>query len=444
MLVRFHGHSGRKALATLWLWAVVAHAASPAPYGNYLVDSDHVIGVDQFVTDDRQEALLFSDYRTGVVRRLFPVGVDEFEMGPGFAVQSPVELNVRFDRDAKAVIRGVFLRSAGGEERYAVRMPVRESPVEFNSDSARLAGTLMIPDSPGPHPSIVLLHGSGPLTRHSFGPYPHFFTSLGFAVLIYDKRGTGESTGLRLDTSTGVPPTVPDEYFPAGLASDVNAAVRFLRSRPEIDPGKIGLWGSSEGGMLTTQIAARDDRIAFVINSSGFMGPLHEVTSYQAGNSLRRSGFTEEQIAEVKAVTRQWVEAARTGQGLGQVLKRRAEALQANQGWLVGWTRLDITTPEQLRWYWEHVMSFDPLPLLATVRCPVLGLFGEVDTSTDAAGAAASMRSVLAAAGHGDFTVKVLPGAGHSLALQPGGERMAPEVFPTLRDWLHDRFPSPR
>jgi hypothetical protein len=48
----------------------------------------------------------------------------------------------------------------------------------------------------------MLLLGSGPLTRYSFGPCPHFFTSLGFAVLIYDKRGTGASTGVRLDAST--------------------------------------------------------------------------------------------------------------------------------------------------------------------------------------------------------------------------------------------------
>jgi hypothetical protein len=60
-------------------------------------------------------------------------------------------------------------------------------------------------------------HGSGPLTRYSFGPYPHFFTSLGFAVLIHDKRGTGSSTGALLDASTGALTLLPAAYYPDDL-----------------------------------------------------------------------------------------------------------------------------------------------------------------------------------------------------------------------------------
>ena len=56
------------------------------------------------------------------------------------------------------------------------------SPRSSYAPPTRTAGTC-----PPSAPSS--LHGSGPLTRYSFGPYPHFFMSLGFAVVIYDKPG---------------------------------------------------------------------------------------------------------------------------------------------------------------------------------------------------------------------------------------------------------------
>jgi pimeloyl-ACP methyl ester carboxylesterase len=416
-------------------------ALSASIYGNYRIGNDQMIGIDRFVTDDGQDAVLYSEYRSGVVRRLFKVADNEFEMGPGFNTQTPAELKIQVERDAKGGVTGVQLKPAAASDgKVAVRTAITETTIEITNGPVHLAGTLMVPDTKGPHPAIVLLHGSGPLTRYSFGPYPHFFTSLGFAVLVYDKRGTGDSTGTRLDSSTGAPDPLPKENFPDQLASDADAAIAFLRQRKDIDARRIGLWGSSEGGMLTTQVAAMDKRIAFAINSSGFMGPLYETTLYQAGLSLRKSGFTETQIAEVKAATVRWVDAARTGQGVEQVFKERDDALRENKGWLVGWTRLDINSAAQLRWLWDHVLSFSPLPSLADVKCPVLALYGELDTSTDAEKAAGNMRSVLSAAGHRDFTVKVIPNASHSLMEQPSGNRMAPGVFETLSTWLHDRM----
>ena len=409
-------------------------------YGNYRVGNDQMIGIDRFVMDDGQDAMLYSEYHSGVVRRLFKVAENEFEMGPGFNTPTPVELKVQVERDGKGLVTGLHLQPATGAGKLAVRTAITETAVEIANGPVRLAGTLMVPGTNGPHPAIVLLHGSGPLARYSFGPYPHFFTSLGFAVLVYDKRGAGDSTGTSLDSSTGAPDPLPKEDFPDRLASDAHAAIAFLRQRKDIDARRIGLWGSSEGGMLTTQVAAKDKRIAFVINSSGFMGPLYETTLYQAGLSLRKNGFTEEQIAEVKAATARWVDAARTGQGVEQVFKERDDALRENKGWLVGWTRTDVRSAEQLRWLWDHVLSFSPLPALAKVQCPVLALYGELDTSTDAEKAAGNMRSVLTAAGHRDFTVRVIPNASHSLMEQPSGNRMAPGVFETLSTWLHDRM----
>ena len=178
-------------------------------------------------------------------------------MGPSFAVRSPVELTVQFQMDGQGAAQGLTIRPTGGAATFATREPSRDEEVVIRHGDISLAGTFIAPATRGLHPAIVLLHGSGPLTRYSFGPWPRFFNSLGMAVLVFDKRGTGASSGVRLDASTGAPATLSARYYPDDLVDDALAALRFLQGRAEVDRKQIGFWGSSEGGMLATQVAAR-------------------------------------------------------------------------------------------------------------------------------------------------------------------------------------------
>jgi uncharacterized protein len=408
-------------------------------YGNYRLSQDHVMGIDRFITDAGEDAVLISDYQSGVVRRIFPVSPGEFVMGPGFEVQSPAELKIRFIKDPGGAISGLWLQPTQGPGSFAERLPVTEQQVFINDGQVRLAGTLMMPTTKGPHPAIVLLHGSGPLTRYSFGPYPHFFTSLGFAVLIYDKRGAGASTGNLLDASTGALAIRPPAHYPDDLVNDALAVLQFIRQRPEIEPHAVGVWGSSEGGMLATQVAARDKQVAFAINSSGFMGPLWQTLLYQAGATLRARGLPSDQINEAQEFTRLWLKVARTGQDYESFISRREQVRRENRPWLLSWFSGEFTSLEQMRWDWEHILSFSPLPALKSVTCPVLGVFGEQDPLTDGPQAAREMRRVLTNSGNPDVTVKVFRNAGHSLGEMPSGSRMAPGVFATLRSWLLKR-----
>ena len=413
--------------------------ASDVYPGNYRVARDHAVGIVRFITDAGESVLLIADYQTGVVRRLFPISDTEFVMGAGFAVQSPVELQVRFVKDGPGKVTGISLRSAAGATSFARRVPVVEKAVEIANNDTKLAGILMTPPGKGPHPAIVLLHGSGPLTRYSFGPYPRFFASLGLAVLIYDKRGTGASTGTRLDASTGAQAPLPAAYYPDDLANDALAVFRFLQRRPEINPNAIGFWGSSEGGMLATQVAARNKDVAFAINSSGFMGPLWETILYQAGAIPRSQGLSAAQAEEAREFARLWMKVARTGEDYDLFVSQREDIRKANKNWLLSYYSNQYSSLAQMRWDWDHILSFSPLPALKSVTCPVLGVFGELDSSTDATDAASNMRRVLSDAGHRDFTVKIFPNAGHSLGEMPLKSRMAPGVFETLRSWLLDR-----
>ena len=87
---------------------------------------------------------------------------------------------------------------------------------------------------------------------------------MGFAVLRFDKRGVGESTGTYVFVGTKDSPWV----FPQ-LSNDVVAGVRFLRTRPEIDKTRIGLAGWSQAGWILPHAARELGDVAFLVLISG-------------------------------------------------------------------------------------------------------------------------------------------------------------------------------
>ena len=111
-----------------------------------------------------------------------------------------------------------------------------EETVQFASGDITLAGTLVLPEGSQPHAAVVLVHGSGPQKRDLFTA--RWFAAAGIAALAYDKRGVGESDGdFR---------KVPFMK----LCDDGLGAIKYLKSRKEIDAKRIGVWGLSQGGWL--------------------------------------------------------------------------------------------------------------------------------------------------------------------------------------------------
>lgn len=137
-------------------------------------------------------------------------------------------------------------------------------PTHFQNGDVRLAFTLDLPPGKGPFPAIVAGHGSGKITRQQLGWLTERFTRLGFAVLRFDKRGVGDSTGTYVFVGT----RDSQEVFPQ-LASDIAAGVRFLRTRPEIDPRRIGLVGSSQAGWILPLAARELGDVSFLVLLSG-------------------------------------------------------------------------------------------------------------------------------------------------------------------------------
>src|SRR5262249_57653035 len=115
----------------------------------------------------------------------------------------------------------------------------------------------------------------------------------GGATLIFDKRGTGASTG-EVWYRTG-------DRFDV-LVADALSGVRFLLSRPDIAPKKIGLWGLSQGGWLMPLAASRSKDIAFlIVVAAGGVTPAEQEV-YDDEVKLRDKVYPPEEVAEAVAL----------------------------------------------------------------------------------------------------------------------------------------------
>ncbi|WP_433870873.1 alpha/beta hydrolase family protein [Saccharopolyspora sp. CA-218241] len=150
------------------------------------------------------------------------------------------------------------------------------------TDGTPLAGTLTLPAGAGPHPAVLLLHGSGPLDRDGntrklrvdLGPQlAAALAARGIATLRYDRRGVGATPGD--PRATGF----------TDNREDAAAAVRALSARPEIRPGAVAVVGHSEGSLHAMALAARDD-VRAVVLLAGYARAGEEAMRWQARSLL--------------------------------------------------------------------------------------------------------------------------------------------------------------
>ncbi len=292
----------------------------------------------------------------------------------------------------------------------AVRHLVFWSPTEdivFDSGGIRLAGTLIKPTGAGVFPAVVMLHGSGPETRGGPGYRVNAkaLVRSGIAVLIYDKRGTGASGG---DFDTAL-------Y--QDFIADAIAAVHYLADREDIDSDRIGLFGNSESGWFTPEIAAVSRGVAFIVNRVGPPLSWIETVLWEVRNEFLAEGAAEADLDTLLALTRRrwdYLRAAAADPALAMGPER--EAIEA----AISEIRATVAHAEDLPDYDADVYqkfanySYDPAAYLREINIPMLYIFGELDVNVPTAQSVAFLES-LREDYKKNITIRVLPGVGHKL-----------------------------
>lgn len=249
--------------------------------------------------------------------------------------------------------------------------PYKEEEVTvYNKrDSVKLAGTLTLPSGGGKSPAVVLITGSGTQNRDEeimehkpFLVWADHLTRNGIAVLRMDDRGCGGSTG-NPSTSTSL-----------DFARDISSAVEYLRTRPEIDPRKIGLIGHSEGGLIAPIVAADDKKMAFIVMLAGPGIPGDSILLLQARLIGEASGMSSEQLTTARNINREVYRLAKEGASEQQLTDFMMAAVPGNTLESAKKDTRTITSP----WF-RTFLAYDPAPTLSKVRCAVLAVNGTKD-----------------------------------------------------------------
>ena len=404
----------------------LGNAEQRAMVGTYRTDSGRIIGIAPF--SEFGSRLMLIDYGTGRIGPLYPVSRDQLIVGHSIISPTFPADTLTLTWSGAGTVERIRFAERGQPVAAAVRLATRDEEVQFTSGSVRLAGTLVLPPGRAPYPAIVLVHGSNAQTRDALGPWSRFFVSHGFAVLSYDKRGTGTSTG---DWKLA--------DFDA-LADDVIAGVRFLSARPDINRERVGLWGISQAGWILPIVAAKAaPDVAFLIVHAGSGATVREEGIHYLQAELRAAGLPPSSVTV--GVRYQQLDDVVTATGKGwDALQHYYDEHRTAEPWL--WP--PRAPDDWFRTYFRMLMNFDPTSYWQRVRCPVLLFYGEFDANVPPAVSWPPIERALRGGGNARATKVLLPKANHVfLEAKTGGRdeyaglsRFAPGYFNRMDEWL--------
>lgn len=249
---------------------------------------------------------------------------------------------------------------------------------DSQGNSVHLEGTLTYPRTGGPFPTLVLVSGSGQQNRDeelfSHKPFlvlADYLARRGIAVLRYDDRGVGASTGPLDSADTRL------------FAEDAEAMLRALKGTPHVDPARLGIGGHSEGGAIAPMVAARNKDVKFVVMLAGQGCTGGDVMLQQNEAIYRASGLSESLLAVRMACMRELfsMPAGSSQKDYKAVLARHTAGLSKEQVDSVGLGRGTAAAIKQQldsRWM-QTFLTLDPAEYLPKVKVPVLALNGTKD-----------------------------------------------------------------
>ncbi len=338
-----------------------------------------------------------------------------------------------------------------------------EIEVTFSSGSNSISGILTLPDSEGPFPSLVLLHGSDRGAADNYIQEALELVKAGYAILRYDSPGTGSSTGSTFG-----------ETFDQRVAEALSA-IDFLASRQEIKAEHIGLWGISQGGWICQMAAAQSEKVAFIIPVSGPGVSVAEQELFRVETESRDAGFSEEDIKKAVLVRLLLLDeilseprykgqniavAHELGDGpwnsllelvypesalnAGDELQALVKILQkvhalpwstyiGTQQVMPMLESLPAEAFPSVKAMMESTLFVDPANYLSKIHVPVLAIFGEKDASVPVNKSIEVYEHSFQTAGNKDLTVVTFPDANHIIHVD---DKPASGYYSTMVDWL--------
>jgi pimeloyl-ACP methyl ester carboxylesterase len=329
--------------------------------------------------------------------------------------------------------------------------PYLSEEVTFSNPPAgiELAATFTRPEGQGPFPAVVLVSGSGPQDRDEFvfGHRPFLVLAdalarRGIAVLRYDDRGIGKSTGNFSLATT--------EDF----ASDARSAVEYLWSRRDVKPLGIGLLGHSEGALIAPLVASRLDSVAFLVLLAG-PGMKGEDLLVLQGQAIARAEKTDEAAIALNtslqkslfAVMREEPDPVQAQAKMRAILMDRIKTMSEAERKQTGMNEamVDMQVRQLTSPWFRYFLSHDPVPALEKTKCPVLALWGEKDLQVPPVENLPLVENALKRGGNGRVSVRVLKDLNHLFQTCTTGsvseygtieETLSPGVLKAIGDWI--------
>lgn len=316
-----------------------------------------------------------------------------------------------------------------------------------------LAGTLTLPRGDGPFPAVLLVSGSGPQDRDEtifdhklFHVLADALTRRGIAVLRYDDRGIGASTGSFATATT------------RDFAKDAHAGLLCLAQRADIDHKRLGIIGHSEGGIVGPMVAVTTDLVHFIVALGGTAVPGADVLQHQMRLIGRAQGMNEDKLEAGLRENRNLLdmvlekvldEAREEGEQTElrqRVVKRLGDYYDEHPDERAGVSKQAFVQQRAatlLSPWFRFFLAHDPRGDLRNLRCAFLGVFGEKDLQVDPAQNLDEMKAALAKNERATF--KVFPQLNHFFQTADKGtpdeyraieETIAPAALTYIVDWV--------
>jgi dienelactone hydrolase len=262
-----------------------------------------------------------------------------------------------------------------------------EQRVSIPAGGYSIPGVLTLPKAGGAHakyPTVLMLHGTASQKDEVGDMYnreAQKLAAVGVASLRIDFAGSGDST-------------LPQTAFTyTEEVADTKTALTWLSSRPQIDAGRLGLLGFSQGGRVASTVAGTDARVKAVTTWS----------TWSEDGSTAYLAFGPDAYAEA--------------QQNGQVT-----------------VDLGFRTWTYSLAFFDSIKSSHPLQDIAGYHGPLLGIDGTDDYIWP------QTKDLLYAAGSYDETFHAIPGADHIYHVLTTDQTEAEDVLDTTAAWFAETF----